>query len=123
MERDGGSGGKVRASHLLVKHQGSRRPASWRDPEGLVIQNTTHEQAVAKLEHIRDEILSGRAKFSDLATQLSDCSSAKRGGDLGWFGRGQMQKSFEEATYSLKVGELSGIVDSDSGAHIILRTG
>ena len=41
----------------------------------------------------------------------------------GRFGRGQMQKPFEEATYALKVGELSDVVDTDSGVHIILRTG
>ncbi|KAL5985907.1 peptidyl-prolyl cis-trans isomerase Pin1 [Asimina triloba] len=39
------------------------------------------------------------------------------------FGRGQMQKSFEEAAFSLKVGEMSDIVDTDSGVHIIMRTG
>ena len=42
---------------------------------------------------------------------------------VGRFGRGQMQKPFEEATYALKVGELSDVVDTDSGVHIILRTG
>ena len=48
--------------------------------------------------------------------------SAKQGGDLGQFGRGQMQKPFEDATYALAVGALSGIVDTESGVHIILRT-
>lgn len=52
----------------------------------------------------------------------SDCSSAHKGGDLGFFGRGQMQRPFEEATFALPVGGLSGIVQTDSGAHIILRT-
>lgn len=53
---------------------------------------------------------------------MSDCSSAKRGGDLGLFGRGAMQKPFEEAAFALKVGEMSQIVDTDSGVHIIIRT-
>lgn len=52
----------------------------------------------------------------------SDCSSARQGGDLGFFGRGQMQKPFEEATYALPVGGMSGVVQTDSGTHIILRT-
>lgn len=53
---------------------------------------------------------------------MSDCSSAKRGGDLGLFGRGAMQKPFEDAAFALKVGGLSQPVDTDSGVHIILRT-
>lgn len=72
-----------------------------------------------------------------VAQTESDCSSAKRGGDLGKFGKGTMQPPFEEAAFALevclrvvflfkvvtkKVGELSGIVESDSGIHIILRT-
>ena len=70
----------------------------------------------------REKIESGEAKFEDLASEFSDCSSAKRGGDLGPFGRGQMQKPFEDATYALKVDELSEPVFTDSGVHIILRT-
>jgi hypothetical protein len=60
--------------------------------------------------------------FMTIARTESDCSSAQKGGDLGLFGRGQMQKSFEDATFALQPGELSNIVDSDSGIHIILRT-
>ena len=70
----------------------------------------------------REKIVKDEAKFEDLATEFSDCSSAKRGGDLGPFGRGQMQKPFEDATYALKVGELSEPVITDSGVHIIKRT-
>jgi len=47
--------------------------------------------------------------------------SAKRGGDLGKFGKGAMQRPFEEASFDLDVGGLSEIVDTDSGVHIILR--
>jgi NIMA-interacting peptidyl-prolyl cis-trans isomerase 1 len=43
-------------------------------------------------------------------------------GDLGFFGTGQMQRAFEEASFALAVGGLSGIVDTDSGIHVILRT-
>ena len=60
--------------------------------------------------------------FTRLAEQFSECRSAQNGGDLGPFGRGQMQKAFEDATYALSVGEISDLVDSDSGIHIILRT-
>ena len=70
----------------------------------------------------RAQIVSGEKKFEELAGQFSDCSSAKRGGDLGMFGRGQMQKPFEDATFGLKVGEMSEAVWTDSGVHIILRT-
>ncbi|KAK1410469.1 hypothetical protein QVD17_37006 [Tagetes erecta] len=117
------SSDKVRASHILIKHEGSRRKASWKDPEGRIITNTTRDAAVAQLKALRDDIVSGKSKFEDVAARYSDCSSAKRGGDLGSFGRKQMQKPFEDATYALKVGEISDIVDTDSGVHIIKRTG
>lgn len=58
-----------------------------------------------------------------IASEFSECGSAANQGDLGWFGRGAMQKSFEDASYALKVGEMSGLVDSDSGIHIIVRIG
>jgi NIMA-interacting peptidyl-prolyl cis-trans isomerase 1 len=73
----------VRASHILIKHEGSRRKASWKDPEGRVISATTRADAAARLGELRDQILSGRGSFADLAAQHSDCSSARRGGDLG----------------------------------------
>ena len=70
----------------------------------------------------REQIESGQATFAEMARQFSDCSSAQRGGDLGPFGRGQMQKPFEDASFALKVGQMSDIIDTDSGVHIILRT-
>jgi len=106
----------VRVRHLLVKHRGSRRPSSWKE------ENITRseEEAVNKVQAFRDRILAGEV-FGDLAKIESDCSSAKQGGDLGRFGKGKMQPSFEKAAFALAVGELSDIVKSDSGVHIILR--
>eukprot|EP00128_Syssomonas_multiformis_P018037 Colp12_sorted_trinity150504_noHs@25205 len=120
-EKPTGSGAEpdqVRASHLLVKHRDSRRPASWReDPI-----TRTKEEALEILKGHIQKIQSGEVDFATLASTESDCSSAKRGGDLGPFGPGQMQAPFEKATYALKVGEMSGPVFTDSGVHIILRT-
>jgi len=108
--------------HILVKHRGSRRQASWKDPDGLEIRNRTREQAVEILTNLRSQI-HGPEDFAEIAKRCSDCSSARSGGDLGEFQKGQMMRPFEEATLSLNVGEISGFVDTDSGTHIILRTG
>ncbi|XP_070532524.1 uncharacterized protein [Ptychodera flava] len=109
----------VRASHLLVKHRDSRRPSSWREAN----ITRSKEEALQILQKHRQAIVSGQVSLGELASTESDCSSAQRGGDLGQFGPGQMQKPFEEATFALKVGELSEPVFTDSGIHIILRTG
>ncbi|KAM0893185.1 hypothetical protein ACQ4PT_025274 [Festuca glaucescens] len=113
----------MRASHILIKHEGSRRKASWRDPEGVAISATTRDDAADLARALRDQIVAGELKFEAAATDNSDCNSAKRGGDLGPFERGKMQKPFEKAVIALKVGEMSDVVDTDSGVHIILRTG
>ena len=65
------------------------------------------EEALAKIQQFQQQLTSGHADFASLATQESHCSSAKRGGDLGEFGPGQMQKPFEQATYALKVQQSS----------------
>ena len=67
--------------------------------------------------------MEGKANFGDIAQENSDCSSAKKDGDLGFFGRGQMQKPFEDVTFGLKVGDISEPFFTDSGCHIVLRTG
>ncbi|EIE20611.1 parvulin-type peptidyl-prolyl cis-trans isomerase [Coccomyxa subellipsoidea C-169] len=110
--------GTVRASHLLVKHRDSRRPSSWKEPT----VTRSKEEALDKIRGFQQQLADGSADFATLATAESHCSSARRGGDLGEFGPGQMQKPFEDATYALKVGELSQPVFTDSGVHLILRT-
>ena len=108
----------VQASHILLKHKGSRNPVVRH--KGTTVTRTKQE-AVDGINQIRAQIVNGE-DFSQLALNHSECGSAQNGGDLGEFGPGQMQESFEKATYALQVGELSDIVDSDSGIHIILRT-
>jgi NIMA-interacting peptidyl-prolyl cis-trans isomerase 1 len=66
-------------------------------------------------------IRSGAATLADLAPTESDCSSARKRGDLGYFGRGEMQKEFEDVAFTLKVGELSDVVSTASGLHLIER--
>lgn len=111
---------KVRASHLLVKHNQSRRPASWRS-ESIT---RTKEEALEILEGYKSRIISGECTLEELAETESDCSSAKQGGgDLGFFTRGKMQKKFEDAAFALKINEMSEPVFTDSGIHLILRTG
>nr|BAK04051.1 predicted protein [Hordeum vulgare subsp. vulgare] len=72
----------VRASHILIKHEGSRRKAFWKGPEGQVISATTRADAAACLGELRAQILAGRASFADLVAQHSDCSSARCDVDL-----------------------------------------
>lgn len=61
------------------------------------------------------------ASFPKYAKERSDCSSFKAKGDLGFFGPGMMQQPFEEAAFALEPGEMSGIVSTDSGYHLIYR--
>ena len=67
------------------------------------------------------KIKSGSVTLGELALTESDCSSARKRGDLGYFGQGDMQKEFEEASFGLKPGEMSGVVETASGLHLIER--
>lgn len=62
-----------------------------------------------------------KKRFKEIASEFSDCSSAKRSGDLGSFSHGQMQKPFEKASFNLRIDEMSDVVETDSGVHLIYR--
>jgi foldase protein PrsA len=87
---------KIKCSHILVEKQ---------------------SQALAILDRLKKG-----EKFAELAKQLSlDTGSGKRGGDLGYFGRGRMVKPFEAAAFKLSVGQISEPIKSEYGYHIIKR--
>lgn len=98
----------VAARHILVKiDPKAANPAKNR------------EAAKTKAEGLLKTIKAG-ANFAELAKKNSDDTlSAKKGGDLGWFPRGMMVKTFEDAAFALKKGEVSSIVETDFGFHII----
>ncbi len=98
------------ASHILIAASKNAAPAE-------------KAKAKAKAEDVLGQIKKNPKQFEELATKYSqDPESAKKGGDLGAFGRGMMVKPFDDAVFSMKVNEISGIVESDFGYHIIKLT-
>jgi len=86
---------EIRCAHILVK---------------------TEKEAQAAMERLqRGE------KFANIAREISLCPSGKRGGDLGTFGRGKMVKDFEQAAFGLQKGQISPIVKTKFGYHIVRR--
>jgi parvulin-like peptidyl-prolyl isomerase len=76
----------------------------------------TEKEAQAVMERL------GRGeKFANIAREVSLCPSGKRGGDLGTFGRGKMVKEFEEAAFAIQKGQISPIVKTKFGYHIVRR--
>lgn len=103
---------QVKARHILVAFKGS--PAAQEGKPEL-----TEEQAKAKAEDLRKQIVAG-ANFDELAKKESDdVGSGSRGGDLGEFGRGQMVPEFEKAAFEAKTGEVTQVVRTQFGYHII----
>jgi hypothetical protein len=120
----GGPKATYAARHLLIKWSGSRNPVSKRTNEST--SGVSAEAATAELAAIRERILAEggtEEAFSAHAQARSDCSSFKRGGDLGTFAAGKMQRAFEEGTRDCALGSMSGVLQSDSGFHLIWRYG
>lgn len=82
------------------------------------------DKAKAKAQEVLAEVKKNPGAFADLAKKYSDDpGSAAKGGDLGFFGRGAMVKPFEDAAFGMKEGDVSGVVESEFGFHIIKVTG
>jgi peptidyl-prolyl cis-trans isomerase C len=99
---------KVKASHILVKVA----------PDA---EESKKIQARKKIEMVQKKVRQGE-DFGLLAKTYSEGPTAKREGDLGYFIRGQMVKPFEDVAFALKVGEVSGIVETQFGYHLIKVT-
>ncbi|WP_237391680.1 peptidylprolyl isomerase [Paenibacillus dendrobii] len=112
----------VKVSDDDVKKYFEDNKASFDTPEQVKASHilvATKEEADAILKQLKDG-----ADFATLAKEKStDPGSKANGGDLGYFGRNQMYKEFEDAAFGLKDGELSGVIKTDAGYHIIKRTG
>jgi len=103
---------KAHAAHILLMYQGSA---------GASEEITrTKEEAYQDIQKLLERIKAGE-DFAELAKQYSNCPSAKNGGDLGEFSKGDMVKPFEDATFKLKKNKISGIVETSYGYHIIKR--
>ena len=87
---------KISAKHILVNHEHTALDLQKKLAEGV--------------------------SFEELARDFSECPSSKDGGNLGEFGKGMMVPSFEKAAYQLMPGEVSGIVRTQFGFHLIKRT-
>ncbi|MCC3869185.1 peptidylprolyl isomerase [Terrisporobacter mayombei] len=102
----------VTASHILLKTQ---------DKEGKELSAEKKKEAKKKAEEALAKVKAGE-DFAKVAKEYSQDSSASNGGDLGSFGKGQMVPEFEKAAFNMKKGEISDIVETQYGYHIIKIT-
>ncbi len=103
------------AKHLLVMYKGGKRA-----PESVT---RTKEEAKARATEAQKKAKEGKIKFEDLVKEYSDEPRAgERGGDLGSFPKGSMVPEFQAGLEKIKIGEISDVVESPFGFHVILRT-
>ena len=86
-----------------------------------ILVKGSDDAALDKIKAIRERIVSGKADFAEEAKKHSDCPSGAEGGSLGWFGRGMMVPEFDKVAFEMKKGEVSGVVSTQFGYHIIYK--
>ena len=104
------SGISAKASHVLISYEGTQVPNKK--------EKRTKEEAKAKAEQIFAQVQANPSSFMMSAFTASDDSSSQQGGDLGYFGPGQMVKPFNDFVFNNAVGKI-GLVETDFGFHII----
>ena len=82
-------------------------------------QEAASAEALATAQDLLEQILNGEADFGDVAAEFNPDSTSATGGDLGWFGPGQMVEPFEEAAFSGEIGDVVGPVETQFGYHLI----
>ena len=100
-------GERVLAQHILITPDGDT--------------DVSKREAKTKIDSIRERVLGGK-DFADEAAAHSMCPSGKEGGSLGWFSRGMMVPEFDEAAFSMKDGDVSDVIETQFGYHIIYKT-
>ncbi|MHC4512666.1 MAG: peptidylprolyl isomerase [Planctomycetota bacterium] len=103
----------ISASHILIGYEGA---------DSSEVKGRTKEEAKKQAEELLAKAKAEPDKFADLAKANSDGPSKDKGGDLGEFNREKMEAPFTEAAFKLKVGEISEVVETKFGFHIIKRT-
>lgn len=101
------TGERVLAQHILITPDGDTA--------------VSKDEAKSKIVTIRERVLGGKA-FADEAAAHSMCPSGKEGGSLGWFSRGMMVPEFDQAVFTMKDGDVSDIIETQFGYHIIYKT-
>ena len=86
-----------------------------------ILVKGSDDTALDKIKEIRERIVSGKSDFAAEAKEHSDCPSGAEGGSLGWFGRGMMVPEFDKVAFEMKKGEVSGVVSTQFGYHIIYK--
>mmetsp|Transcript_26284 Transcript_26284/g.60943 ORF Transcript_26284/g.60943 Transcript_26284/m.60943 type:complete len:394 (+) Transcript_26284:111-1292(+) len=116
----GSDDGVVTVLQILRKHRNCKKASSWRQE----VVTCTKEEAAEQLRILRAQVIESpdkQSKFEELASESSDCKSARKGGRLDPFERGMMNKTFEEVAFALKVGGLSEVFSTKQGEHLLLR--
>lgn len=101
---------EVHIAHVLVQYAGLQRTASDRSPE----------EARTRAEQARDRLRAGE-DLAAVVAELSDGPTRERQGDLGWFQRGQMLPQFDSVAFALAPGEVSDVVETPLGYHVLVR--
>jgi peptidyl-prolyl cis-trans isomerase C len=101
---------QIRASHILVTV-----PPDASDD----VKKTKR----ASIDKARERVTTGKEDFAKVASELSDCPSKAKGGDLEFFGKNQMVPEFDKAAFALKIDEISEVVTTQFGYHVIKKTG